>query len=116
MGFAQSHRDPPIRSGEDWRARGTYAAAQAAVEIKAAPTDANKALYIDGLLVSTDTAGYVQILSNGAEVIPKIYLAANGSGQPQFLGTKAKGGKGENLQVTSDIAGNHTVMLSGYTA
>lgn len=115
MGFSLARRDPPTRSGEEWKAKGTYAAAQAATQVKAAPSDTEKTHYIEGLVVSTAVAGYFQILSDGTEIIPPIYLAAGGGGQPQFLGVAIRCSKGKNIEVTTDIAGAHTILITGYT-
>jgi hypothetical protein len=121
MSFANAQRNPAVRSGEEYKAKATYAAAQStAVQVKAAPTNAEQSLYIEGVLVSTDTAGWVQIVSDTGgtptEVIPKIYLAANASGQLLFLDRKVKVAAGKNLGVITNITGNHGVMFTGYTA
>ena len=122
MSFNNPQANPPLRSGVEFRAQAAYAAAQAApgTEIKAAPTNTAKSHYVESMLVSAEVAGWIRLVQNTGGVVsnltPKIYLPANGSGQPQWLSVRLKANAGVNIGVESSVAGNHSVQIVGFTA
>lgn len=124
MGFANvpdiilSSKPDPTIPDPVFGASGTYAAAQAQTEIQeAAP--AGKAYHITNIVISTEVAGWIALVSidgvNTLELIPPIYLGANGSGGPVYT-TPVLVPAGCNICVASSVVGNHSVMVNGYLA
>src|SRR5450759_258990 len=102
MGFANT---PAISSNPEFRAKETYAAAQAGTEIQTA-CDTRRAYYITNIVVSTEKAGWIQLISNtndpAVELIPKIFLGDNSSGGPAYP-TSVQVPAGANICVVSSV-------------
>jgi len=115
MGFANT---PAVSSNPEFRASGTYAEAQAGIEIQEA-CDARLSYYITNIVISTEVAGWIQLMADiggtPVELIPPIYLGDNASGGPTYP-TSIKVPAGCNIGVASSVVGNHSVMICGYLA
>lgn len=102
-----------------WSATATYAGAQTATEIKAAP-GAGLSLYITDVIVSNGaTAGNIKFLEDtgtpGADKIEIMYFAANGGAVIHFR-TPIKLTANKNFGITSITCTTHSVTVNGYIA
>jgi hypothetical protein len=98
-----------------WRADGKWGAAQTDTSVKGAP-GAGLSLYITDIVMSTDTAGSMTMQDeDNAIVVPLMYFAANGGAAMHFR-TPLKVLSNKALEIDTVIAGNHSVLVSGYTA
>jgi hypothetical protein len=107
-GVVRGHR------ADAWNANANYAAAQTDAIVKAAP-GANLALYVTDILFSTDTAMNIFLEAAAAIITPKVYLAANGGWSAHFQ-TPVRWTTNTAITITSSAAGNHSVLILGYTA
>jgi hypothetical protein len=102
----------------DWAVNENHTTAQTNNALKAAP-GAGLALFITGLILSTDTAMNIKIVRNTGgtptDVLGPYYFAANGGLTMQFK-TPVRINTNQNIAFTSSAAGNHTVTVTGYTA
>ncbi|MCJ7805917.1 hypothetical protein MUP46_04730 [Patescibacteria group bacterium] len=101
-----------------WSATANYAAAQTAVEIKAAP-GAGLSLYITDVVCSNGaTAGNMKFGEDTASLVDKIevmYFAVNGGAALHFR-TPIKLTANKNFGLTSVTCTTHSVTICGYTA
>jgi hypothetical protein len=97
-----------------WHATGNYSGAQTDASVKAAP-GAGLKLYITDVVLTTDTAMNIQLEHGTTDVIPPMYFAANGGAAMHFQ-TPIVCAANTALTITSSAAGNHSVLVSGYTA
>ena len=118
MGFADtiipSPNPEPPEANPQFSASGAYADAQSGAEIQET-CDPLLSYYITNIVVSTETAGWIQLISGELELIPPIYLGDNGSGGPTYT-TPIQVPAGGNICVSSSVTGNHSVMVNGYLA
>lgn len=123
MGFQVLTRPTPAEPLNAWRAGAAtvYAAAQAApgVIVKAAPTGAGQSLYVTDIVISSDTAGWVQVVYDatgaGTALGSRIWVPVTGGAGLNFT-TRLMAPVGKNVGVITAIAGNHSCLLCGYTA
>jgi len=97
-----------------WRVTGNYSAAQTDTSIKSAP-GAGLSLYVTDVVLSTDTAMNMELEEGSTDVIAPMYFAANGGAALHFQ-TPLKLTANTALTFTSSAAGNHSVIVSGFTA
>jgi hypothetical protein len=97
-----------------WTAQANYSTAQTDASVKAAP-GAGLSLYVTDILFSTDTAMNFFLESSSTTYVPKVYLAANGGWSAHFQ-TPIKWPANTAITITSSAAGNHSIMINGYTA
>lgn len=92
---------------------GTANPGAAQTNVLLAQPAAGMRLVLTGVLVSTDTAGAITLLSGGGSCGGPIYLGANASGNviwpdPLRLGAN------QGLRYTSTIAGNYSITAYGW--
>lgn len=68
---------------------------------------------LTGLLLSTDTAMNIRFIAAGSDIVPPVYLPANGSGNIIFP-TPLQLGVNHGIQYTSSAVGNHSVAAYGW--
>jgi hypothetical protein len=107
-GLVRGHR------ADAWSANDNYAIAQTDTVVKAAP-GAGLALYVTDILFSTDTAMNIFLEAGAVIMTPAVYLAVNGGWSAHFQ-TPIRWTTATAITITSSAAGNHSVLILGYTA
>jgi hypothetical protein len=97
-----------------WVEDGNWAAAQTDTTVRAAP-GAGLALYVTDIIFSTDTAMNFFLESGATTIVPQIYCAANGGWSGHFQ-TPIRWPTATAITITSSAAGNHSILIMGYTA
>lgn len=97
-----------------WHATANASTAQTDATVRAAP-GAGLKLYITDVILTTDTAMNIELEHGTTDVIPPTYFAANGGMTTNFR-TPIACAANTALTWTSSAAGNHSVLVVGYTA
>lgn len=92
---------------------GTANPAAAQTNVLLAQPAAGMRFAVTSLLVSTDTAMNITLMSGGNVIAGPIYLPANGSGNILYV-DPLQLGRNHGLRYTSSADGNHSVTAYGW--